>query len=76
MGVDPNKIYSTQELAPGQEIVFVATGITDGELLQGVRRFAGGARTQTIAMGYATRVVRFIDTVHLETEKYPNLSNP
>jgi fructose-1,6-bisphosphatase II len=66
MGVDPNKIYSTNELAPGKEIVFAATGITDGELLHGVRRFAGGARTHTIAMGYATRVVRFMDTVHLE----------
>ncbi len=68
MGVDPNKIYNTQELAPGKEIVFAATGITDGELLQGVRHFSGGARTHTIAMGYATRVVRFMDTVHLEGE--------
>jgi fructose-1,6-bisphosphatase II len=66
MGVDPNKVYSTSELAPGREIVFAATGITDGELLQGVRRFSGGLRTHTIAMGYATRVVRFIDSVHLE----------
>ncbi len=68
MGVDPNKIYGTQDLAPGKEIVFAATGITDGELLQGVRRFVGGSRTHTIAMGYATRVVRFMDTVHLEGE--------
>jgi fructose-1,6-bisphosphatase II len=66
MGVDPKKIFKTQELAPGENIVFAATGITDGELLQGVRRFGGGARTHTIAMGYATRVVRFIDSVHLE----------
>jgi fructose-1,6-bisphosphatase II len=66
MGVDPNKVYNTAELAPGKEIVFAATGITDGELLQGVRRFSGGLRTHTIAMGYATRVVRFIDSVHLE----------
>ena len=66
MGVDPLKVYGTADLAPGEQIVFSATGITDGELLQGVRRFAGGARTHSVAMGFATRVVRFIDTVHLE----------
>jgi fructose-1,6-bisphosphatase II len=65
MGVDSARIYQTNELAPGQAIVFAATGITDGELLHGVRRFGGGARTHSVAMGYATRVVRFIDAVHL-----------
>ena len=65
MGVNPDKVYKTDELAPGDEVVFAATGITDGELLEGVRFFHGGARTHTIAMGYRTRVVRFIDTVHL-----------
>ena len=65
MNVDPNRIYRTNDLAPGEEIVFSATGITDGELLEGVRRFGDGARTRTIAMGLKTRVVRFIDTVHL-----------
>ena len=68
MGVDPLKVYGTVDLAPGEQIVFSATGITDGELLQGVRRFAGGARTHSVAMGFATKVVRFIDTVHLEGE--------
>jgi len=66
MGVTEDKIYKTDDLAPGEQIVFAATGITDGDLLQGVRRFGGGARTHSIAMGYASRVVRFIDTVHLE----------
>jgi fructose-1,6-bisphosphatase II len=65
MGVDPTKVYSTNELAPGREIVFAATGITDGELLKGVRLFGDGARTHSIAMGFETRVVRFLDTVHL-----------
>lgn len=68
MGVDENRVYRTDELAPGQQIVFSATGITYGELLNGVRRFGGGARTHTLVMGYATRVVRFIDTVHLEDD--------
>ncbi|WP_045233975.1 class II fructose-bisphosphatase [Deinococcus pimensis] len=66
MGVSETRIYKTDDLAPGEQIVFAATGITDGDLLQGVRRFGGGARTHSIAMGYASRVVRFIDTVHLE----------
>ena len=65
MGVDVAKIYNTTDLAPGSQIVFSATGITDGELLQGVRRFGHGARTHSIVTGYATRQVRFIDTVHL-----------
>jgi fructose-1,6-bisphosphatase II len=68
MGVNPEKIYKTNDLAPGQEIVFSATGITDGDLLQGVRFFGNGARTHTVAMGYKTRVVRFIDTIHLLDE--------
>ena len=65
MGVDVNRIYSTQDLAPGEQIVFSATGITDGDLLEGVRPFGSGARTHSVVMGYATRVVRFMDTVHL-----------
>jgi fructose-1,6-bisphosphatase II len=68
MGVDEKRVYGVNDLAPGEEIVFSATGITDGELLEGVRRFSGGARTRTIAMGFSTRVVRFIDTVHLESD--------
>jgi fructose-1,6-bisphosphatase II len=65
MGGDPHRIYHTGDLAPGKQMVFAATGITHGELLEGVRYFGGGARTHSIAMGYATRVVRFIDSIHL-----------
>ncbi len=68
MGVKENHTYRTDELASGKQIVFSATGITYGELLSGVRHFAGGARTHTLVMGYASRVVRFIDTVHLEDD--------
>jgi fructose-1,6-bisphosphatase II len=65
MGADPHRIYRTSDLAPGKQMVFAATGITHGELLEGVRYFGGGARTHSIAMGYATHVVRFIDSIHL-----------
>ncbi|GGL73308.1 fructose-1,6-bisphosphatase [Deinococcus aerolatus] len=68
MGVDEKRVYKTADLAPGSQIVFSATGITYGEILDGVRRFAGGARTHTLVMGYATRVVRFIDSIHLEDD--------
>jgi fructose-1,6-bisphosphatase II len=65
MGANEERIYKTDELAPGKEIVFAATGITDGDLLDGVRYFGGGARTASLVMGYSTRVVRFIDSIHL-----------
>lgn len=65
MGANEKKIYKTHELAPGKQIVFSATGITNGDILQGVRYFGGGARTHSIVMGYATKVVRFIDSIHL-----------
>ncbi|MDB5046060.1 MAG: fructose 1,6-bisphosphatase [Deinococcus sp.] len=68
MGVEEGRVYKTNDLAPGSQMVFSATGITYGELLNGVRRFGGGARTHTLVMGYATRVVRFIDSVHLEDD--------
>jgi fructose-1,6-bisphosphatase II len=66
MGASEDKIYRTEDLAPGEEIVFAASGITDGDILHGVRFFGGGARTHTVALGYQTRVVRFIDTIHLQ----------
>jgi fructose-1,6-bisphosphatase II len=65
MGANDQKVYTTNELAPGKSIVFAATGITDGDLLRGVKFFKDGARTHTISMGYKTRVVRFSDAVHL-----------
>ena len=65
MGASTEKIYTTEDLAPGKNIVFSATGITDGDLLRGVKFFKNGARTHTVAMGYHSRVVRFSDAVHL-----------
>jgi fructose-1,6-bisphosphatase II len=67
MGVeDLKKIYTTEELAPGERMIFAACGVTDGTLLKGVRFFGGGARTHTLIMTLQSRKVRFIDTVHLE----------
>jgi fructose-1,6-bisphosphatase class II len=66
MGVDIRKVYTTEELAPGRKMIFVACGVTDGTLLKGVRFFGGGARTHTLLLSLDERKVRFIDTVHLE----------
>ncbi len=65
MGADSERVYHTADLAPGDHLVFSATGITDGELLRGVKFFRGGARTHTVTMGYHSRVVRFSDAIHL-----------
>ncbi|HEY8135620.1 MAG TPA: class II fructose-bisphosphatase [Candidatus Limnocylindrales bacterium] len=67
MGVDPSmeRVYTTSDLAPGTNLVFAATGVTDGDLLGGVRFFGGGARTHSLVMGYQSKEVRFIDTVHM-----------
>lgn len=65
MGASAEKIYSTEELAPGNQIVFSATGITNGDILKGVRFFKDGARTHSISMGYQSKVIRFSDAVHL-----------
>ncbi len=65
MGASTEKIYLTNDLAPGKNIVFSATGITNGDLLQGVKFFKDGARTHTVAMGYKSKVIRFSDTIHL-----------
>ena len=49
----------------GNNLVFAATGVTNGDLLSGVRFFGGGARTHSLVMGYQSKEVRFIDTVHM-----------
>jgi fructose-1,6-bisphosphatase II len=65
MGIDPEKVYDTEELASGESLMFAATGVTDGALLKGVRFFGGGARTHSLVMGLQSRTVRFVDTVHM-----------
>ncbi len=62
---DEDRVYTTEELASGENLVFAATGVTGGDLLQGVRFFGGGARTHSLVMGYQTKQVRFVDTVHM-----------
>ncbi len=62
---DEDRVYRTEDLAPGENLVFAATGVTAGDLLQGVRFFGGGARTHSLVMAYGAKQVRFVDTVHM-----------
>src|SRR6187200_3235772 len=67
MGIkDPNKVYDTDDLAPGRKIIFAATGVTDGALLKGVRFFGAGKRTHSMVMTTESRHIRFVDTLHIE----------
>ena len=67
MGVsDPKRIYGTEDLAPGKKIIFACTGVTDGNLLKGVRFFGEGVRTSSMILTLDERQVRFIDSVHLD----------
>jgi fructose-1,6-bisphosphatase II len=69
MGIhDPNRLYSTADLAPGRNLVFAACGVTDGNLLQGVRFTGDGTDTASVVMTSSPPRVRFIETTHLENK--------
>jgi len=64
MGIgDLDKVYRTEDLAPGKNVIFAAAGVTDGNLLKGVRFFGEGIRTETLLMTTVPHQVRFIDTI-------------
>ncbi len=66
MGItDFKRIYSANDLASGASITFVATGVTDGALMKGVRFFGDGIRTSSIVMQNEPHQIRFIDTIHV-----------
>ena len=62
------KVYRTEELAPGPSVIFAAAGVTDGALLKGVRFFGDGLRTHTLVMTTVPHQVRFIDTIHAKDD--------
>ena len=66
MGInDPDKVYNAEELAAGETVLFAACGITPGTLMNGVRFFKGGARTQSLVISSQSMTARFVDTVHM-----------
>ena len=69
MGIkDIKKIYRAEDLAPGREIIFAATGVTDGTLMRGVRFFGDGTRTSSVIMQNAPHRIRFIDSTHVSSQ--------
>jgi fructose-1,6-bisphosphatase II len=68
---DPDRLLHTEDLAPGNQILFACTGVTDGELLEGARFFGGGSRTHTLFMSCSRRLIRFVDSIHREDDTTP-----
>lgn len=65
MGIrDINQVFNIHDMAHSSDIMFAATGVTDGDLLKGVRFFGGGARTHSVVMRYKSGTVRFIEATH------------
>jgi fructose-1,6-bisphosphatase II len=72
MGLDVNKILLMDDLVKGDDSIFAATGVTDGELLRGVQFKGTSATTHSIVMRAKSGTVRFIDGKH-SLKKKPNL---
>jgi fructose-1,6-bisphosphatase II len=70
MGItDFKKIYRSKDLASGQNIIFAATGVTEGTLMKGVRFFGDGIRTTSLVMQTHPHRIRFIDSIHVQQGK-------
>jgi fructose-1,6-bisphosphatase II len=66
MGIeDPDRIYNIGDLAGGDDIMFAATGITDGDMLRGVRFHRGGCKTHSLVIRSKSRTIRFMETEHV-----------
>ncbi len=67
MGItDVKRVYTERDLAPGPHILFAACGVTDGNLLRGVRFFGHGVRTTSVLMSTTEHLIRFVDSVKLD----------
>ncbi len=63
-GIDLDRVLTLDDLCSGENVFVAATGVTDGELLDGVRYFSNGAITQSLVMRSASGTVRWIDARH------------
>jgi fructose-1,6-bisphosphatase class II len=67
MGItDPRRIFTERDLAPGPEIMFAASGVTDGSFMRGVRFFGHGSRTSSLIMSLRDHMIRFVESVRLD----------
>jgi fructose-1,6-bisphosphatase/sedoheptulose 1,7-bisphosphatase-like protein len=70
MGIkDFKRIYKSKDLAPGNDIIFAATGVTDGTLMKGVRFFGDGVRTSSVIMQNNPHRIRFIESINVTATK-------
>ena len=67
---DLDKIFTIEDLAKG-DVMFAATGVTNGDLLKGIRYFGGGAHTHSVVMRSYSMTVRYIEATH-DFKKKPN----
>jgi fructose-1,6-bisphosphatase class II len=66
MGItDFKRVYTSKDLAPGKNIIFAATGVTEGTLMRGVRFFGDGVRTSSVLMQNNPHQIRFIESIHV-----------
>ncbi len=74
---DFDRKYLLDDLASGEDVMFACTGVTDGSMLRGVRRFAGGALTHSLVMRSRSGTVRMVETEHNFTRKtwYDQIGN-
>lgn len=73
MGItDPNQVLYMDDLVRGDDAIFAATGVTDGELLRGVRYMGKTAKTHSVVMRAKSGTVRFVEAEHRLSTK-PNL---
>ncbi len=63
-GVDLDRIYTSEDLVDSDDVFFAATGVSSGDLLDGVRYFSGGAQTRSLAMRSRSGTIRWIDSTH------------
>jgi fructose-1,6-bisphosphatase II len=68
MGYDLDKVLTTDDLVAGDDVFFAATGVTDGDLLRGVRYWGDGASTQSLVMRSKSGTIRIIDATHKWTK--------
>ena len=72
MGItDFNRVYGASDLASSDSVIFAATGVTEGTLMDGVRFFGDGVRTHSLVMQTQPHRVQFIDTIHVHADS-PN----
>lgn len=73
-GIDIDRILKIDELCKGDKVFFAATGVSDGDLLKGVRYYSGGATTNSLVMRVESGTVRYIETFHQWAN--PGVTNP